>query len=73
MSIRVEHKSTVIVMMIMWAQSWCAIVSPPGGEGSRMKGVYGRAVRCREGHMRTSGHRSASTNPEERFLVRTVS
>ena len=44
MAIRVEHKSTVIVTMIIWSRPWSAVVAPTSGKCSRMKGIYRRTV-----------------------------
>src|SRR5436190_6280675 len=73
MAIRVEHKSTVIVTMIIWSRPWSAVVAPTSGKCSRMKGIYRRTVWCREGHVAASDHRIARADPEDRFLVRAVS
>ena len=73
MAIRVEHKSTVIVTMIIWSRPWSAVVAPTSGKCSRMKGIYRRTVWCREGHVRASDHRIARADPEDRLLVRAVS
>jgi hypothetical protein len=73
MAIRIKHKGTIIIRMIMRPQAWRAIVSPTGGKGCRMEGVDGRTVGRRKGHMRTSHHRIANTNPEERPPAHAIS
>src|ERR1700688_4753821 len=73
MAIRIKHKGTIIIRMIMRPQAWRAIVSPAGGKGCRMEGVDGRTVGRRKRHMRAGHHRIARADPEERFSACAIS
>lgn len=63
--VRIKHERAIIIGMIIWPKSRCAVVFSACREGRFKKRINFGARRCRKGNMRTRPARAAIAQPEE--------
>lgn len=61
----IEHESSIVVCMVVWAYSGRPIVPAAGCNRFLIKSIDGRSVRRGEGDMRSRLTGVSSPNPEE--------
>ena len=71
-AVGIEHKSSVIVRVVVWADPGLSVVFAAGRDGFLIKPVDGRPVLCGKGDMRSGLRYIAYSDPEAGFRANAI-